>query len=81
MKPSVEVRKRLAIAGLRPHDSLGVMNAFYADAQNAPASVHAEYWQTMVAVLCERIVLAERSLEKAAAELDDARAQLRATQA
>jgi hypothetical protein len=63
MKPSVLLRRKLAVAGKESHDPLDIMNAFYQRELGASSDVHSEYWNLMVAVLCERIAKAEKELE------------------
>lgn len=68
MKPSLDLRRRLVIAGITSHDPLDVMNAFNMN-EGESWSIGDEYWQTMVAVLCERVCRAEKWLDELRAEL------------
>lgn len=68
MKPSLDLRRRLVIAGINSHDPLDVMNAFNMN-EGGSSSIGDEYWQTMVAVLCERVCRAEKWLDELRAEL------------
>lgn len=61
MSPSLEIRQKLLAAGKDTHDPLDVMNAFYTMPVEASCDVFSEYWATMVAVLCERLVKAEKN--------------------
>lgn len=68
-KPSLEKRRSLAVAGFVSHDPVHVMNDFYRAPETGVDRVASPYWQTMVAVLCERLCRAERWLEEVRAEL------------
>ena len=68
MKPSLDLRRRLVIAGMSSHDPLDVMNAFNRN-EGESWSIGDEYWQTMVAVLCERVCRAEKWLDGLRVEL------------
>ncbi len=53
---------------MKSHDPLDVMNAFNRN-EGESWSIGDEYWQTMVAVLCERVCRAEKWLDECRAEI------------
>jgi len=62
VKPSLAKRRSLSVAGATSHDPLHVMNDFYNAPETGHTEVHSQYWQTMVAVLCERVCRAESAV-------------------
>lgn len=68
-KPSRQKRMSLVVAGESSGDPLDVMNDFYRAPETTRMEVHSQYWQTMVAVLCERVCRAEKSVKELRAEL------------
>lgn len=69
VKPSLEKRRKLVIAGMTTHDALDVMNEFYWFAETDSRDISDPYWSTMLAVLCERVVRSEKWLEELRCEL------------
>ena len=69
-QPTSDHRRYLVIAGVRSHDALDVMNAFYnTDCKCDGDGVASEYWRIKIAILCDRIVRAEKSLGAVREEL------------
>lgn len=63
-KPDINSRRRLAVAGMKTHDPLEIVNDFYTNPGDTEYDVFAEYWQIRICILAERIVAAEKHREE-----------------